>query len=165
MPKLPPPTTQTAPVQQQQPPAPSLSVSSLPPLTKTVYDSLAPLNLPSRPIIYVSEPGIHPADMACETPVTAAAAAVKSVDTDSRNDEKAKLDAILLGSMKPGGDTGGMPPSSYRSYGAGMMSSGSSWQPRMPMMQNGGNRPLAPNYRCNICKIPGHHRNQCPHAV
>jgi hypothetical protein len=77
-------------------------------------------------------------------------------------DEKAKLESILLTSMKPGGD--GLAPGMSRGYGPSGMP-GAAWQPRMPMMPNQGARPLAPNYRCIICKIPGHHKNQCPHAV
>ena len=77
-------------------------------------------------------------------------------------DEKAKLDAILLTSMKPG-DSSGMGGHAPTRFGVPNIP-GSNWPPRMPMI-NPANRPLHPNYRCVICKKPGHHKNLCPEAV
>jgi hypothetical protein len=128
------------------------SAPVIPIMPKSTYDSLAPLDLPSKPIIYVTEP-------------TNGDQTDKS-DQDSRMDEKAKLESILLTQMKPGADNMSMPVGGGSRYpiirpGMGPNQAGSSW-PRMPMMMNQGGLPA--NYRCIICKKPGHHKNQCPEA-
>jgi hypothetical protein len=119
-------------------------------LSKTVYDSLAPLNLPSKPIIYQAESS------------ESESKAVTSID-DSRMDEKAKLESILLNSMaatavgvaavKLQTDIVNVPTNRY-----GV----TSW-PRPQGNINPG-RPVPSNFRCSICKKTGHAKNVCPEA-
>ena len=122
-------------------------ISSMP---KSTYDSLAPLNLPSKPIIYVNEPNEQ----------------TEKTDSDSRLDEKAKLESILLTQMKPGAEVPGQPRFSAPSIrSSGNQNANTGW-PRMPMMMTQqAPMPLPANYRCVICKKPGHHKNLCPEAV
>lgn len=111
---------------------------------------------------------------------------------DSRQDEKAKLESILLSSMNSQSQMGpvqSMKTSQYSTNNTmlqqhltsgdtstiGTMSAqaimqqqqqnrftGAQWPPRMPLGQH---RPLPATYRCGICKKPGHLKNLCPDAV
>lgn len=148
------------------------SSSVAPPTSKTVYDSLAPLNIPSKPIVYVEE-------QQASTVAPATVTDTNKTEIDPRMDEKAKLESILFSSMKPGAGDGsagssgvGSSAGSYNQRGAGFHGSimpGVSggvrpWTPRMPM-STAANRPLPANYVCIICKKPGHHKSLCPEAV
>jgi hypothetical protein len=127
-----------------------------------VYDSLAPLNPPSNPIVYKED-----ASKTQENSI-----GKSSIELDSRQDEKAKLESILLTSMSE--SSGGTMGSSsiggihhkMESHGhvgrfgaTGTLLSGSGW-PRPP----GTSKPVPSNYICPICKKPGHTKNMCPDA-
>lgn len=83
---------------------------------------------------------------------------------DSRMDEKAKLDSILLNSMtatgvgvaavKPQTDITNVPTNRY-----GV----TSWPRPQGNLINPG-RPVPSNFRCSICKKTGHAKNVCPEA-
>jgi len=110
-------------------------------ITKSAYDSLAPLNLPSKPIVYVSEQ----ADSA------------KSGE-DARQDERAKLESILHNSMATYSTTANktgkqMNNNMQQNQVLGM---------HQPHIQP--TRSVPSNYRCPICKKTGHSKNQCPEA-
>ncbi|CAF0899337.1 unnamed protein product [Brachionus calyciflorus] len=110
-------------------------VQSLP---KPVYDSLAPLNLPSKPLVYIDEK--------------------TEQNLDDTLDEKAKLESILMSSMsKTLSDT-----SLQASRFLGMKQ----WlKPPVQIYQNQIQpRPIAPGYLCNLCRKPGHLRQFCPEA-
>ena len=133
-------------------------------MSDSVYKSLAPLDVPSKPIVYQTEP----------TPVVAPIVNVVSNEAsaenkspiasfdDPRMDERAKLESILQTTMNasvggynklPGTDSSGgsVVPGPNRF-------SGNMWVPRMQA------RPLPLNYRCVICKKQGHPKNMCPEA-
>jgi hypothetical protein len=145
------------------------SIASLQPpaqMPKAVYDSLAPLDRPSEPIKYVDE---------ASTQSTSVEATAKIAEEDTmaahvsqRQDEKAKLESILLGSLMSRGngmDTSGQPMMHTTRYGGQIVNK---W-PRMPpsnMLYNTVNRQVPhPNYVCTICKKPGHLKQLCPEAV
>jgi hypothetical protein len=144
------------------------SITSMPSiadsLPKSVYDSLAPLNPPSNPIVYKDEVNAKTLENSISK---------SSIELDSRQDEKAKLDSILFTSMNEssGGTFSGSSIGSihHKMDGHGhlgrfgstsTMSTGSGW-PRPP----GVNRSVPSNYTCPICKKPGHTKNMCPDAV
>ena len=108
----------------------SVIPSKVEPLSKNAYDSLAPLNVPSKPVVYVNNPEQEAAaaESVSQTDTkpsqgqetsglngkTDAATSDTSGDT-SRMDEKAKLESILMSSMsqtssayKQGGDGASM---------------------------------------------------------
>ena len=147
---------------------PAIEPQAKPPTTlealpKPVYDSLAPLNIPSKPIVYVEE---KTSDKNSSAPKTSSDA--DPAGDDSRLDEKAKLESILLNSMSQTSATYKQNETnkSLNRFGlsapANAASSANSW-PRMP---NGMMQParLPPNYVCTICKKPGHHKSLCPEA-
>ena len=139
-------------------------------LSKTVYDSLAPLNIPSKPLVYLEEKNDTETSLKKDSTITANS----SEGDDSRLDEKAKLESILFSSMSHTSSTykqndGSSSSSSFssnktinrfgnNSTGANTMNTSSSW-PRMPNMQR-----LPANYVCNICKKAGHPKSLCPEA-
>lgn len=132
-------------------------------MPKSVYDSLAPLDIPSKPVIYVEE--------------TTASINPAANLSDSSRDEKAKLESILLGNMMAKGTAAGM----MLLDGPGTLGGGSSMSSlqhlnnkflginknsRNPMLLSSlANKPLPANYVCTICKKPGHHKQLCPEAV
>ena len=124
VPPVPPPlelsTAKAIPQDTPQNPTKSSSISNQPPtakpmlesLPKAVYDSLAPLNLPSKPIFYVNEKQTEESIAETSTvsattassdatlaKVSAEGSAASDKDEMSRLDEKAKLESILLSSM------------------------------------------------------------------
>lgn len=150
------------------------SVPIPPQMPKSVYDSLAPLDIPSKPVVYVDE-----SSSGASTANATEGNIKPSSGEDSSRDEKAKLESILLGKMMEKGTAAGMMMMDGSSGGSGGTSShhahmtarflGGKW-PRNNMMQPGqaailANRPLPPNYVCTICKKPGHHKQLCPEAV
>ncbi|CAF0714249.1 unnamed protein product [Brachionus calyciflorus] len=127
--------TVTVPV--QQPVAPVITKPVVPTVTKPVYDSLAPLNIPSKPIVYVEE-------------------TVKPVEINndmSRMDEKAKLETILMNSM-----TKIVPDQNLTNKFLGINSRFLGVKPQI----NPADRPIPPGYICNTCRKPGHLRQFCP---
>jgi hypothetical protein len=109
-------------------------------ITKSAYDSLAPLNLPSKPIVYVSE----------------------QVDSskngeDARQDERAKLESILLNSMGTYSTSSNKPAKQLN-----IMQHNQGLSMHQPHIQP--TRTVPSNYRCPICKKTGHSKNQCPEA-
>lgn len=178
------PITATAPVVAQQITATPVATPAPPQMSKSVYDSLAPLDLPSKPVIYVDETssGASNGKPATAVSVAATTEGVTTADESSR-DEKAKLESILLGKMMEKGTAAGMmmmdgsggsnPNSLHHSHMANRFLGLNKW-PRSNMLGPGGqaaalinlaNRPLPANYVCTICKKPGHHKQLCPEAV
>ena len=103
----------------------NISTSKVEPLSKSAYDSLAPLNVPSKPVVYVINPkqGVTAAESVSQTETkpgqgqetndsnSKTDAATSDTSDASRMDEKAKLESILMSSMsqtslayKQGGD-------------------------------------------------------------
>ena len=77
-------------------------------MSKSAYDSLAPLNLPSKPIYYVQENTTTVPSLANLEAANSSNSNDSAKSEDSRLDEKAKLESILLTSMNsqcqmPGG--------------------------------------------------------------
>jgi hypothetical protein len=137
------------------------------PMSKSAYDSLAPLNLPSKPVFYVDEAKNETAneDKPAQTTST-----VANTD-DSRQDEKAKLESILFNSMNRVNGMEGSGSGYHHSHQAGAPNRfpgpmlNKNW-PRMnnAMFINPANRIPPPNYVCTICKKPGHLKQLCPEA-
>lgn len=161
-------------------------------LSKSAYDSLAPLNLPSKPIYYQESNGQQKSTELELSQINMMQATQSTTKTeDSRQDEKAKLESILLSSMNSQSQmasSGGVKSSQYSTNNTMMQQhltsqnldtgsqnvmsaqavlqqqnrfTGSQWPPRMPLGQH---RPLPATYRCTICKKPGHPKNMCPDA-
>ena len=104
--------------------------SKVEPLSKNAYDSLAPLNVPSKPVVYVNvnpEQEATAAESVSQTDTKPSQgqetsdlnsktdAATSDTSDTSRMDEKAKLESILMSSMsqtssayKQGGDGASM---------------------------------------------------------
>ena len=124
-----------------------------------MYDSLAPLNIPSKPIVYLPE------QQSSNTNKTTSENTEKKED-DSSLDERAKLESIMLNTMNASVAVGhnqfkthgmnsiGNPGLSINRYTANM------W----PIPQQMQIRPLPLSYRCAICKKTGHPKNLCPDA-
>lgn len=127
------------------PPKPTAPIHP-PPAQKIDESSLAPLNLPSKPLVYID-------DSIKSTPSA-------DLSNDSRMDEKAKLESILMDSMAK---TEPIAPTNANRFQA----ANKNWIPnRQPQhtMVNPLNRPLPLNYLCSICRKPGHHKHHCPEA-
>lgn len=168
-------------------------------MSKSVYDSLAPLNLPSKPLNYGqdNEPKPELELSQVNNMLLTSESSISTKTDDPRQDEKLKLESILLSSMNSqsqiGPSQGGPKSSQYSSNNTMLLSAqalesgaqagqpmsaqailqqqqmqsqnrftGGQWPPRMPLGQH---RPLPANYRCTICKKPGHPKNLCPDAV
>ena len=115
----------------------------------------------------------------------------ESMLLDTRQDEKAKLESILLAVMNQQSQMTVAPGHKSSQYstnntmtqahldsasGQAVMSAqavqhaisgnrytaGAQWPARMPLGQH---RPLPATYRCGICKKAGHPKNMCPEAV
>lgn len=158
---------------------PSLQPAAVQQMPKSVYDSLAPLDLPSKPVIYVEE---QPQSQ----PQISKSVAASDDSASTNRDEKAKLESILLGSMMSKGTAAGMMMIDSSSGGGSTQSnmhhmtnrflgmgkwsrgggvSGQYSQSAAANMMMLANRPLPANYVCTICKKPGHHKQLCPEAV
>ncbi|RNA38709.1 zinc finger CCCH domain-containing 18-like isoform X1 [Brachionus plicatilis] len=124
---VPPPAATQAPIQIKQ-------------LLKPLQDSLAPLNIPSKPIVYVEEP-----------------TKPNESEPDNRSDEKAKLDTFMMNSMtKLSNET------NLAKKFLGMTNRFSGQQNQQ--MINAADRPIPPGYLCVICRKPGHLKQFCPEA-
>lgn len=161
------------------PSIPTTTPSTTLPMPKSVYDSLAPLDVPSKPVIYIDEKSAS----SSETTATLGdgTETKKTVDgggddSTSSRDEKAKLESILLGKMMdgtaagmrmdgsagPAGATGGGTTSFHHITNRFL---GGKWPRTNTPAVILANRPLPPNYVCTNCKKPGHHKQLCPEPV
>ena len=109
----------------------------------------------------------------------------ESMLLDTRQDEKAKLESILLAVMNQQSQMTLAPGHKSSQYSTNntmtqahldsasaqavqhtisgnRYTAGAQWPPRMPLGQH---RPLPATYRCGICKKAGHPKNMCPEAV
>lgn len=191
LPPMPSLSTTTASSNQSQSSSSSSSSSLAPQMPKSVYDSLAPLDIPSKPVVYVEETNTTTSSTAAATASTTSAnettATSNTASEESSREERAKLESILLGKMMEKGTAAGMMmmdgpsgsssgpgmPNSHHSHMANRFLGMNKW-PRNNMLSQAGqaalisnlaNRPLPPNYVCTICKKPGHHKQLCPEAV
>ena len=148
---------------QQQQQQPNLVVSNV--VSRLEHDSLAPLNFPSKPIVYMPETSTSNAS-------TTATSIDQSSNDESRQDEKAKLESILFSTMNAAGYSNNNSQSMKPDNSTVMqqnLRAANNWQPRMPNMINSQIRPqqpqqLRPSYCCTICKKPGHPKSLCPEA-
>lgn len=150
-------STQQSQQQQQQP----ITLSNV--VSRLEHDSLAPLNFPSKPIVYMQE-------NLTSNPSTTSTD--QSSNDESRQDEKAKLESILFSTMNAAGYSSNNSQTMKSDNNAALqqhLRAANSWQPRMPNMINSQIRPqqpqqLRPSYCCTICKKPGHPKSLCPEA-
>jgi hypothetical protein len=158
-------------------------------ISKSEYDSLAPLNLPSKPIVYMQEQANKQAASSPSQSLENLQITNEQIKADeARQDEKSKLESILLNSMNASSSSSGSycTTNQLKSDGQVLVTAASmsmmqqqqmnnirfagslnNWPPRMMNMQQ--IRPqqpmqLRPTYICTICKKPGHPKSLCPEA-
>jgi hypothetical protein len=160
--------------------------------SELILKSLAPLNPPSKPLVYIND----------EKDTDAIKSDVVKIDLDNNNnnitsvhennqngdlnrvDEKAKLESILQNTMNQTNSiyhsSKTINNDSFKSLNNKPMKFGgieaNSSGANNNVLVNGaanasnwvsrlGNRIPPPNYVCTICKIPGHFKSLCPEAV
>jgi hypothetical protein len=133
------------PITQNNKPTPAITN-----ISKLEHDSLAPLSIPSKPIVYMPETNVN---------INATTSKEQTNLNEENKDEKSKLESILFSSMNQ-----------QQLIKPDMLRGANNWQPRMPNMMNMQQiRPqqpmqLRPTYICTICKKPGHPKSLCPEA-
>ncbi len=161
--------------------------------SENILKSLAPLNPPSKPLVYINDEKDTDAIKSDEVKIdlNTTTTTITSVQENNQNDgdlnrvdEKAKLESILQNTMNQANSIYNSAKTinndSFKSLnnkpmkfgGTEANSSGANNNALVNGAANAsnwvsrlGNRIPPLNYVCTICKIPGHYKSLCPEAV